>query len=166
MNNTAKLIQRAHTVLTHFRNVSSTANSFCIDAYKHMQFEKLALEDKSLRVFYEIPVIPELRNPTGPLHGGAYGLLADVATTMAICVLDPSEKQTVTVNMALNYLNPALSKDMVSIEAIVQKLGKSLAFTDFAFRNKTSQKLICTGSHLKAFVKTSFDIQFPPEQKL
>ncbi len=68
--------------------------------------------------------------------------------------------------MALNYLNPALPDETVSIEAIVQKLGKSLAFTDFAFRNKKTQKLICTGSHLKAFVNTSFGITFPTDQKL
>ena len=66
-----------------------------------MKFEKLELDGKRLKVFYEIPVIPELRNTSGPLHGGAYGLLADVATTMAVCVQDPAEKQTVTFQLLL-----------------------------------------------------------------
>ncbi len=60
-----------------------------------MKFDRLEAKGKTLRAFYDIKVIPQLRNPSGPLHGGAYGLLADVATTMAICVLDPTEKQTV-----------------------------------------------------------------------
>ena len=41
--------------------------------------------------------------------------------------------------MAMNYLNAAMPDEIVSIEAIVRKLGKSLAFTDFIFRNKKSQ---------------------------
>ena len=60
-----------------------------------MKFDKLEVKGKALHAFYDIPVIPQLRNPSGPLHGGAYGLLADLATTMGICVFDPTEKQTV-----------------------------------------------------------------------
>ncbi len=41
--------------------------------------------------------------------------------------------------MAMNYINPALPDEVVSIEAIVQKLGKTLAFTDFHFWNKTNK---------------------------
>ncbi len=62
-----------------------------------MKFNKLEQRGKILHAWYDIPVAPVFRNPTGPLHGGAYGLLADVATTMAICVADPTEKQTVEV---------------------------------------------------------------------
>ena len=65
-----------------------------------MNFDKLEIKEKMLHAYYDIPVAREFRNPSGPLHGGAYGLLADVATSMAICVIDPSEKQTVQ-----NYAN-------------------------------------------------------------
>ena len=60
-----------------------------------MKFDRLEMQGKSFHAFYDIAVNPLLWSPSGPFYGGAYGLLADVATTMAICVIDPSVKKTV-----------------------------------------------------------------------
>eukprot|EP01022_Parablepharisma_sp_SALTPOND_P004284 TRINITY_DN1198_c0_g1_i1.p3 TRINITY_DN1198_c0_g1~~TRINITY_DN1198_c0_g1_i1.p3 ORF type:complete len:121 (-),score=5.63 TRINITY_DN1198_c0_g1_i1:302-664(-) len=106
-----KLVSRANTVMNHFRARSEAVHSFCFDScrvfylvyiFQNMKFDRLEAKEKSLHAFYDIAMLPLFNTPAGISLSGAYGLLADITTTMAICIADPLAKKTVLLKFPSN----------------------------------------------------------------
>lgn len=74
----------------------------------------------------EVEVRPELTNIFGTLHGGVTATLVDAAAGVALFGQLGGQRQITTVEMKLNYLNPA-GNGKVRARSRIVKLGKTLA---------------------------------------
>ena len=131
---------------------------------KALSFKKLHYEGKELTVTYNFEVKTTFLNYNKTMHGGAVTTIVDIATTMAILNLD--NRHTVSVNLGINFENGSLPGDQILVDAIVRKTGKSLAFTDCILRNIQTNKILCTGQHIKAFLDSKFEVPFSKEEQI
>jgi acyl-CoA thioesterase len=74
----------------------------------------------------EVQVRPELTNIFGSLHGGVTATLVDAAAGVALFGQLGGLRQITTVELKLNYLNPA-GHGKVRARSRIIKLGKTLA---------------------------------------
>jgi len=77
-------------------------------------------------VTIEVNVRPELTNIFGTLHGGVTATLVDAAAGIAVWGQHGGERQVTTVEMKVNYLNPA-GPGKARARSRFVKLGKTLA---------------------------------------
>lgn len=63
-------------------------------------------------------------------HGGALATYVDLATTVAIYAFDKKERGQVSAKINMEYMNAAKIGSDVTIEARVNKIGKTLAFSE------------------------------------
>ena len=96
------------------------------------------------------------RNAFDIAHGGALTTYVDISTTAAIYAFDGKERTQVSAQLDMQFFNPALLQPEgahpLQIEARVNKIGKTLAFTKADLIDLSTKQLICSGSHIKAFV--------------
>ena len=94
-------------------------------------------------------VLPVHLNSKGTLHGTVSACLTDWAGGMAIATVG-LEKTGVSTDIHTTYISTAKEGDMIEVEARVNKLGASLAFTAVEIRHAGEDgDLICTGTHTK-----------------
>lgn len=74
----------------------------------------------------EVDVRPELTNIFGTLHGGVTATLVDAAAGVALFGHLGGQRQITTVEMKVNYLNPA-GHGKVRARSRFIKVGKTLA---------------------------------------
>lgn len=74
----------------------------------------------------EAAVRPELTNIFGTLHGGVTATLVDAAAGVALFGLLGGQRAVTTVELKVNYLNPA-GDGKVRARSKIIKLGKTLA---------------------------------------
>ena len=102
------------------------------------------------------------RNAFDVAHGGALTTYIDISTTAAIFAFDAKARTQVSAQLDLQFFNPALllpeGKHPIQIEAKVTKIGKQLAFSRGELIDLTTKKLICAGSHVKAFVDKEYKL--------
>lgn len=70
-------------------------------------------------------VRPEMVNPAGTLHGGYMALLLDEVIGGASMVCS-NGRFYATINLAIDFLNPAQVGDVVTVRATIQRKGRRL----------------------------------------
>ena len=85
-------------------------------------------------VFFVIDRVPLMtRNAFDVAHGGALTTYVDISTTAAIYAFDAKERTQVSAQLDMQFFNAAKllpeGEHPLIIEARVQKIGKTLAFT-------------------------------------
>lgn len=98
----------------------------------------------------QVTVGPGIVNPTGVLHGGLVPLLLDVAGFLALLPQLPLDRHAVTVSTASSIIAAARTGDVVRVEAVVDRLGRTQAF--LSGRLLVGEKLVATGQVVKAVV--------------
>jgi len=74
----------------------------------------------------ELPVIYEITQRRGTVHGGVLASLVDAAVGAAIRSLLPSGQSAVTVELKLNYIRPASGTKLIGRGKVINK-GKTIA---------------------------------------
>lgn len=95
-----------------------------------------------------LPVNQNVQNSYGTLHGAAITALIDVVGTMALMAADHT-RGGVSVDMNVNFLNPAKLGETVTVTGRLLKTGKSLGFTQVDVHRDSDGKLVATGRHTK-----------------
>jgi acyl-coenzyme A thioesterase 13 len=114
-----------------------------------------------------LPIDQAVLNSYGTLHGAAITTLIDVVGTMALMASDHT-RGGVSVDMNVNFLNPAKQGETVTVtgkvialrrslvgrfdsSALLQvlKTGKTLGFTQVDVTRDSDGKLVATGRHTK-----------------
>jgi len=70
-------------------------------------------------------VRPEMANPAGTLHGGYVALMLDevIGGSTMVC---SNGRFYATINLAIDFLNPAQLGDVVTVRATIQRKGRRL----------------------------------------
>jgi acyl-coenzyme A thioesterase 13 len=100
------------------------------------------------RAVVELDVSASVQNPNGALHGGAIATLVDHAGTIAIMSADRQGRPGVTTDLNCSYFNAGPGGSTVVAEAVVLKIGKTLAFVSVDVRTKDG-KLLAQGRMTK-----------------
>ena len=138
-----------------FTQSKNLSNTFAESIYKGFELIDEHKMSQSNNVILRIKVTPNLQNIMGVIHGGALTTIIDTSTTLAILKCDPKLHKTVSVELSTSFLNPAKVEEYLLINAICTKLGKNIAFSRAEIYEEKSNKLIATGSHVKAVIKES-----------
>ncbi|KJH46762.1 hypothetical protein DICVIV_07178 [Dictyocaulus viviparus] len=102
------------------------------------------------RIRVEFDVTPRMTNPSGTLHGGCTATLIDILTTGA-CLTTLRQLPGVSVDLHVTYLGAVKEGETVVLDAEVIRAGKTLAFTKADLFLKSTNKIVATGLHTKAF---------------
>lgn len=136
--------------------LQATVPIFAPDVLSRVKFDPSRIRsdskqrDKSVLIF-PITAGKGATNAFHSMHGGALASLADMFTTLHLWGEDPQSRH-VSVSFDIQYLAAAqVGKDFECHTKIVKK-GKRLAFTEFEFRDKETQDIVCKGTHTKAFI--------------
>lgn len=97
----------------------------------------------------ELDVGESVQNMGGFLHGGALATLVDDAGTLAIVTADRENRPGVTSDLNVSYFAPAPGGSTVVADAVVLKIGKTLAFVSVDIRRKTDGVLVAQGRMTK-----------------
>jgi len=96
-------------------------------------------------------VSEEHLNGHGSLHGGYTAYLVDLVTTMALMTSTPdTHPPGVSVDLSVSYMRAAMPGDVITVDAVTLRRGRTLSFSSIDFRNPAGQ-LIAQGKHTKAF---------------
>ncbi len=101
------------------------------------------------RAVVELDVVPGVANPMGTLHGGATATLVDHAGTIAIVTADRQGRPGVTTDLNVSYFVAAAVGQTVVAEAVVLKIGKTLAYVTVDLRRKADGVLCAQGRMTK-----------------
>ncbi|CAK7269991.1 hypothetical protein SEPCBS119000_003859 [Sporothrix epigloea] len=86
------------------------------------------------RILARLPVVPIHVNSKHILHGAVSAALVDWAGGMAIAAATGRHKTGVSVDIHVSYVSAARAGDELEIEAWVQRVGRSLAYTSVEIR--------------------------------
>ena len=102
--------------------------------------------------------MPEFtRNAFDVSHGGALTTYVDIATTVAIYAFDGKSRTQVSAGLDMSFFNAATIGQEFDLIAKVEKFGKGLCYSRADL--KTPEGLIiCSGTHIKAFVDKQYDL--------
>ena len=95
---------------------ASTYNHFLHET-NHMLLNHLSVDDSLL---LSLKVKPEFCNIHRTLHGGMMSTIIDNATTLAI--LKKDLRATVSVNLSVNFLKPAINGDSLYILSSIDRV--------------------------------------------
>ncbi|TPX33073.1 hypothetical protein SmJEL517_g03908 [Synchytrium microbalum] len=87
------------------------------------------------------------QNGFGTLHGGAIGIFIDALGSLAIASNGPAYAAHVSVDINTTFIAGANLGEILELEGVVDKLGKSLAFTSVSV--KVGNKVVALGRHTK-----------------
>ncbi|ORY61779.1 acyl-coenzyme A thioesteras-like protein 13 [Pseudomassariella vexata] len=91
-------------------------------------------------------------NSGGGIHGSTSATIVDWAGGMAIATWDLREKTGVSLDIHITYVSSAKEGDEVEIEATVDKVGGSVAFTKVVISkvvDGVAGPVVASGSHTK-----------------
>lgn len=117
------------------------------------------------RILARLPVVPIHVNSKHILHGAVSAALVDWAGGMAIAAATGKNQTGVSVDIHISYVAAARAGDELEIEAWVQRVGRSLAYTSVEIRQvpkakegevvdadaplRTRGPVVAAGSHTK-----------------
>ncbi|KAL1889256.1 hypothetical protein Sste5346_009010 [Sporothrix stenoceras] len=118
------------------------------------------------RILARLPIVPIHVNSKNILHGAVSAALVDWAGGMAIAAATGKNQTGVSVDIHISYVAAARAGDELEIEAWVQRVGRSLAYTSVEIRQvpkakegdaavdanspvKTRGPVVAAGSHTK-----------------
>lgn len=89
-------------------------------------------------------------NSRGTIHGAVSSALVDWSGGLAI-VSHGLEKSGASIDIHINYIGTAVIGDVLEIEAITNKVGRSVAFTTIRIVKLVGEekKMVATASHTK-----------------
>ncbi|CAK7262423.1 hypothetical protein SEPCBS57363_000009 [Sporothrix epigloea] len=91
------------------------------------------------RILARLPVVPIHVNSKHILHGAVSAALIDWAGGMAIAAATGRHQTGVSVDIHVSYVSAARAGDELEIEAWVQRVGQSLAYTSVEIRLRPQQ---------------------------
>jgi acyl-coenzyme A thioesterase PaaI-like protein len=95
-------------------------------------------------------------NAFGVSHGGALTTYVDIATTTAIYAFDAKSRTQVSAGLNMTFYLPAeMGKEFLLI-AQIDKFGKGLVHSRADLMCVETERLICSGTHIKAFVDKEY----------
>jgi uncharacterized protein (TIGR00369 family) len=89
-----------------------------------LKIESAAHGEARVRMPFRLDLLNE-GGPQAPVHGGAIASLIDTAAVTAVWT-HPGMQQSATISMAINYVNPGISSDLIAT-ARVRKRGRRIA---------------------------------------
>lgn len=98
-------------------------------------------------------------NTSNTLHGGLVATLTDSLTTLALVSLDVKDEEsklpkTVSIELNMTYLRPVPVGSEILIKCSTEKRGKNIAFLTMDIINRSDQKLLAKGNHIKAIISS------------
>lgn len=105
--------------------------------------QMVGIEVEELRRDYarmRLPWRPELNQPSGLMHGGAIATLIDTVVVPAIGTAYAVPRPFSTIEMAVRYLAPVRSEDLVA-EGWVSRRGKRVVFCEVDVRTAGAVKV-------------------------
>jgi uncharacterized protein (TIGR00369 family) len=103
----------------------------------------VGVEVEELRRDYarmRLPWRAELNQPSGLMHGGAIATLIDTVVVPAIGTAYPDPRPFSTIELAVRYLAPVRSEDLVA-EGWITRRGKRVVFCEVEVRTATAVKV-------------------------
>ncbi|KAB5550827.1 HotDog domain-containing protein [Coniochaeta sp. 2T2.1] len=105
------------------------------------------------RIIARLRLQPVHLNSKRTLHGSVSATIVDWAGGMAIASTGLN-KTGVSTDIHVSYVSAAKDNDLVEIEAWVNRVGRSLAYTTVEIRKVAGEAggkglVVCTGSHTK-----------------
>ena len=102
--------------------------------------------------------MPEFtRNAFDVSHGGALTTYVDIATTVAIYAFDGKSRTQVSAGLDMSFFNAATIGQEFDLIAKVEKFGKGLCYSRADLQTPEGL-IICSGTHIKAFVDKQYDL--------
>ena len=101
------------------------------------------------RARVELDVTAAVENLNGMLHGGAIATLIDQAGTIAVLTADREGRPGVSTDLNITFLRSAAKGTTVVAEAVVLKVGRTLAFVTVDVRRATDGVLLAQGRMTK-----------------
>lgn len=98
------------------------------------------------------------RNAFDVAHGGALTTYVDIVTTNATYAFDRKSRSQVSAGLDMQFFNPGVVGRPVLVEARVTKFGKGISYSAAEMRDEASGQLICSGTHIKAFVDKEYHL--------
>lgn len=83
----------------------------------------VAADESGLTMDFDVR--PEMANPAGTLHGGYIALLLDEVIGGSTIIVSNGRFYS-TVNLAIDYLNPAKVGETVTVRGFIQRKGRRL----------------------------------------
>jgi uncharacterized protein (TIGR00369 family) len=120
----------------------------------HIGFDLTTIE--AGRVEGMMPIIEEIKQQTGFIHGGATATFADLVMGFAAYSLVSDMQVVVTADLRISYLNPGVGEEVFA-KGWVIKPGQKLIFTEGEIwvRKQGEEKLIAKASATMAVVNLS-----------
>mmetsp|Transcript_25121 Transcript_25121/g.4153 ORF Transcript_25121/g.4153 Transcript_25121/m.4153 type:complete len:85 (+) Transcript_25121:193-447(+) len=82
--------------------------------------------------------------------------MVDLYTTLAILTADKGSRSTVSVDLSLSYLSAANPGDEMTIHAVCDKVGRSMAFSTAEIR--VGDRVVVTAKHTKYVTDRTIEI--------
>ena len=117
--------------------------------------EGLKITDASMAgtVTFELTIVPNFSNLNDVMHGGAAGVIFDMATTAALCPLaTPGNWEFmggVTRSLNLSYLKAVPIGTVVRLESRVVSVGRQMAMIRGTMKSLDGKTTFCTVEHHK-----------------
>ncbi|WP_167398335.1 PaaI family thioesterase [Flavobacterium crocinum] len=103
----------------------------------------IAVEKENVE--FEFEVRKEMTNPVGMLHGGVTAGMIDDCIGVNFMVLG-LEKFYPTINLYIDYFNPAFESQTVIVKTTLAKLGKTIINIKAEVINKNTSKIMAQAS--------------------
>ena len=147
-------------ILNLMVNITKRDQSF---GYQFLSRYEILTEHELLKrpenqLLIRMNVDPTFGNLHRTLHGGASATIVDTATTVALSGFDKKERINTTCNLSLDYMAPAKLESDIYILNEVQKVGRTLGFTECRIFNE-DLRLLVTGKHNKILLDQKYDIE-------
>lgn len=107
---------------------------------------------KDMEIYFKYKVPQEVTNTYGTMHGGAITTLVDEVTSIVITSFDRDNRNSVSVNLDVNFISPIKINSSVLLHCKVLKLGKTLSFSELDFLDLENNKILAKGSHTVAML--------------
>ena len=102
--------------------------------------------------------MPEFtRNAFDVSHGGALTTYVDIATTVAIYAFDSKSRTQVSAGLDMSFYSPAVIGQQFDLFARVERFGKGICYSKAELKTPEGL-LVCSGTHIKAFVDKQYDL--------
>jgi uncharacterized protein (TIGR00369 family) len=105
-------------------------------------------------------------NPSDKLHGGAIATLIEYSGAIATLVNDPMGRAPLCINSVIDYNAPCGMDQLVTVEAKVNGISKSTAYTEIILRDNASKKLLAKGSQIMSLGEEKLGIDFAEEEMI
>ncbi|XP_061927182.1 acyl-coenzyme A thioesterase 13 [Apis cerana] len=97
----------------------------------------------------ELVVSQEHLNIYGLMHGGFTSTLIDAVSTYALITHEKNSKPGVSLNLNITFMKPALSGELITINARTIRVGKTVAFISVDITKNAGKDIIVNGTHIK-----------------